>query len=455
MKILLEIAQEIWKVATAMAPYLLFGFLAAGLLRVFISPEWMRRHMGGRGVMPVVKAVLFGTPLPLCSCGVLAVTASLRQQGAGRAAATGFLLSAPQTGVDSIIATWGMLGPLMAVIRPLLAVLSGIAGGLLVSRYGEQEPPEETRTAGEPCSTESAGKSCCGNTTALNTSDTSESSEWNRPLNRRLLSGLYYGLVTLPADIARPLIAGMLVAGLISALVPPDALAPWIGDGLTAMLVMIAVGIPIYVCATASIPLAISFIHLGASPGAALAFLVAGPATNAATLAVLWTMMGRRTTLLFLLTVVLTALLGGLAYDALAAAVPESFIPEGGHFHHHDETEGDSWVFVALLAICLTASTFERVVRWLLSSRLGVGVASLPVENDPAKKADITLTVTNMTCAHCADNVTRILRETLPDVTPEIDLATRQVVLRHCGPGATAAIERLRAAGFTAEESVR
>lgn len=311
-KSLLEIVGQIWQVAAAMAPYLLFGFLAAGLLRVFVSPEWMRLHLGGRGMQPVVKAVLFGAPLPLCSCGVLAVTASLRRQGAGRAASTGFLLSTPQTGVDSIIATWGMLGPLMAVTRPLLAILSGVAGGLLVSRYGEQDVTGDDPSPEVFCSGtgEETGTLCCDVAEAT-ASASGEVAGWNRPLHQRLAEGLYYGLVTLPEDIARPLVGGMAAAGLISALIPPDALGPWIGGGPLAMLVMVAIGIPIYVCATASIPLAISFIHLGASPGAALAFLVAGPATNAATLSVLWSMMGRRTTALFLLTVVLTAVVGG------------------------------------------------------------------------------------------------------------------------------------------------
>ena len=453
MEILPQIAGQIFKVASDMAPYLLFGFLAAGLLRIFVSPEWMRRHLGGGGILPVVKAVLFGAPLPLCSCGVLAVTASLRRQGAGRAAATGFLLSTPQTGVDSIIATWGMLGPLMAVTRPLLAILSGLAGGALVSRYGGRDATEEPQSPETSCHADGTAGSCCGSAgEAL--SESVEAAEWHRPLRQRLAEGLYYGLVTLPEDIARPLVAGMVAAGLISALIPPDALTPWIGGGPLAMLVMIAVGIPIYVCATASIPLAISFIHLGASPGAALAFLVAGPATNAATLAVLWSMMGRRTTVLFLLTVVLTALLGGLAYDALAAAVPESLIPQGGHIHRHGETEGGSPIFVALLALSLAAGTLERAARRWMPSRSGQEAGPGAAASEP-KPADVTLAVNYMTCTHCAEHFTQILREALPDVQAEIDLTARRIVLRRCGPRVAAAIERLRAAGYAAEPCAR
>jgi len=238
-------------------------------------------------------------------------------------------------------------------------------------------------------------------------------------------------------------------------MVPPDTLAPWIGGGPVAMLVMIAVGIPIYVCATASIPLALSFIHLGASPGAALAFLVAGPATNAAALAVLWSTMGRRTTLLFLLTVALTALLGGMAYDALATVAPEMLVPQGGHVHHHEEMEGGSWLFVALLALSLVAGKIESAIRRVFAPPVSLPdsvsrSSALPATADePA--SDVTLTIENMTCAHCVASVQRIVRDSLPDVTPEIDLGSRRVVLRRSGPRAAAVIERLRAAGFVVE----
>ena len=135
--ILIDILRESWSVLGQMAPYLLFGFLAAGLLSVCISPEWVERHLGGRGVGPVLKATLFGVPLVLCSCGVIPVTASIRRHGASRAAATSFLLSTPQTGIDSIAITWALLGPVVAVFRPLIALATGLLGGMLVWLVGE------------------------------------------------------------------------------------------------------------------------------------------------------------------------------------------------------------------------------------------------------------------------------------------------------------------------------
>ena len=223
---ILNVADETWTVAGQMAPYLFFGFFAAGLLSAFVSPEWLERHLGGPGFMPVFKSVMLGVPLPLCSCGVIAVTASLRQHGASRAAATGFLIATPQTGVDSIAATWGMLGPVLGIYRPLVALLSGLFGGLLVSLFGEPEAAGAAKAAnGDACATDG----CCGME--------------NKPGEgfwARVRHVFHYGFVTLPRDIARPLVVGIILAGMISALVPTDSLAPYIGGGIFAMLAMIA-----------------------------------------------------------------------------------------------------------------------------------------------------------------------------------------------------------------------
>jgi len=246
-----------------MAPYLLFGFGIAGILQVILPDTWLQKHLGGSGLKPVIKAVLLGVPLPLCSCGVIGVSASLRRQGASRAAITGFLIATPQTGVDSILATWGLLGPVLGVFRPLIAFVTGIAGGAAVALV---ERKEECCTSAR--SNDRPDQECC---------------PVDGKVKRGLLEVLRYGFVTLPRDIAKPLVVGIVLSGLMGALLPQDVLAPYIGGGMLAMVVMVAIGIPLYVCATASIPLAVGFIHLGASPGAALAFLIAGPATNAAT----------------------------------------------------------------------------------------------------------------------------------------------------------------------------
>ena len=398
---ILNVADETWKVAGEMAPYLLFGFFAAGLLSAFVSPEWLERHLGGPGFLPVFKSVMLGVPLPLCSCGVIAVTASLRQHGASRAAATGFLIATPQTGVDSIAATWGMLGPVLGIYRPVVALLSGLFGGLLVSLFGEPETTGHAKAVnGDACAT----GDCCG------MENKPGEGSW-----ARVRHVFHYGFVTLPRDIARPLVVGMILAGMISALVPTDSLAPYIGGGIFAMLAMIAIGIPLYVCATASIPLAVGFIHMGASPGAALAFLIAGPATNAATIATVWKTMGRRTTVLYVFSVALSALIAGLSYDAFVTLIGHSGFAVASHHHHEGEMGGMSGLFTILLFAVIVYSVLEVKLLGLLK-----GMRSAPV---PVERPHVTLSVKGMTCSHCAARVRRELEQTAGAGNVEVDLA--------------------------------
>ena len=286
---------QCWLVILEMAPYLLFGFALAGLLSIWISPEWTERHLGGKGLGPVLKATLLGIPLPLCSCSVIPVVASMRRHGASRAAATSFLLSTPQTGVDSIAVTYALLGPIFAIFRPVAALISGILGGVLVMLFGQSGSAEADvpPACTDPC--------CSGDVTAP---------AWRRAAQ--------YGFVTLPRDLAWPLLAGVAVAAAISAVLPAGSLPEHLGSGLPSILVLMAAGIPLYVCATASVPIAAGLVHLGASPGAALAFLIVGAATNPAAVTTVWKVLGHRTLVVYLVTVALSAVLCGLGLDATA-----------------------------------------------------------------------------------------------------------------------------------------
>ena len=323
-----------WLVLGQMAPYLLFGFLAAGALSVLISPDWVERHLGRAGLGAVLKASLFGVPLPLCSCSVIPVSVSIRRHGASRAATTAFLLSTPQTGVDSIAVTYALLGPIFAIFRPLAALLTGLVGGGLVQLLGESEGVRGVDDSGSGACTEA----CC--------------QEEGRP--GRLRRILKYGLVTLPRDIGPALLVGILIAGAMAALVPPDYLAAYIGGGVLSILLMMAAGVPVYVCATASVPIAAGLMHLGGSPGAALAFLIAGPATNAASFTTMWKALGKRTAILYLLTVGASALGFGLVLDWLIPAAAVTLPELAGHTHLQT---GAGWPYhvsaVALLAILL------------------------------------------------------------------------------------------------------
>ena len=293
MAVLRNIAVEFWSVFEEMSPYLLFGFFVAGVLSMLVSRKMVERHLGGGGVLPLLKAAIFGIPLPLCSCGVIPVSMSLHKQGAGKGATVSFLLSTPQTGVDSILVTYSLLGPVFAIFRPLVALVTGVVGGLAVNAFGkkENEPaPADPPTAGPP-----------------------EKLPWGR----KFIEGMDYAFITLPRDIGKPLLVGLIIAGIIAALVPEDFFAKYLGPGLPAMLVMMVVGIPIYVCASASVPVAAALLGAGLSPGAVLVFLMTGPATNAAGLTTIWKTLGRRTALLYLATVAVCALGAGLLLNAL------------------------------------------------------------------------------------------------------------------------------------------
>jgi uncharacterized membrane protein YraQ (UPF0718 family) len=322
-----------WQVWVLMAPYLLVGFVAAGLLTVVLSPAWVRRHMGGRGLWQVIKASLLGVPLPLCSCGVLPVAFSLRNHGASKGATVSFLASTPQTGVDSIVATYAVLGPVVTVFRVVAAFVSGVlAGGLVTAAY----PHDPPRVAAAP-------------------DDAVNSPTVAVPAWRRMLR---LGLVTLPRDVARPLLVGVLISGVLTACVPAGFFEGRLPPGWGAYAMALLVGIPLYVCSTASIPLAASFIYMGAPPGAAMAFLIAGPATNAATIAVMWTRIGRMGTVLYLFAIAATAVAAG--------ALMDTFFPGGAVPALSEQCTAcaDSWWRVAaalvLLALVLPGLLPER-----------------------------------------------------------------------------------------------
>jgi uncharacterized protein len=389
----LALMASCWTVFTEMAPYLLFGFLMAGLLSIFISPEWVERHLGGRGLLPIVKAAAFGVPLPLCSCGVIPVTASIRNHGASRGATVGFLLSTPQTGVDSILASYALLGPVIAAYRPVVAFLTGIIGGSIVSVL-EPEQSDGGTVSHNTCTEE-----CCA----------------KQPQRPAIVRALHYGFVTLPGDIANALLLGILIAGCISTFLHENFLTQYLGDGIGTMLLMIAVGIPLYVCSTASIPIALGFMHLGVSPGAALAFLIAGPATNAAAIAVVWKLLGRRTTLVYLLSVAFGALAAGLSLDLLFSWLPPTFIDHTKHFHEHGTGWAGQVSAVILLAVLLGS---------MLQKRMGKTM-------ETATPADhtVVLKVSGMTCSHCVNTVARTLRAISGVDSARVDLERGEAVI--------------------------
>ncbi len=299
-----------WQLLAESAIYVLFGLLVAGLLKAFLSPGMVARHLGHGRFSSVLKAALLGIPMPLCSCGVLPAGASLKRQGANNGATTAFLISTPESGVDSIAITYALLGPIMAVARPvaafLTAVVAGFSENLLARRIETQGTPDLS------CPVDG----CCEGT------DCPESvHSRHHTLGEKLTAGMRMALKELWPELAGWFMFGMVLAGLISVLVPDDIMERYLGGGWQSMLIMLAVGIPLYICATASTPIAASLILKGVSPGAALVFLLAGPATNITSLSVLLGVLGKRGATIYLVSIAVMSVICGLALDALFDAL--------------------------------------------------------------------------------------------------------------------------------------
>jgi uncharacterized membrane protein YraQ (UPF0718 family) len=330
------LVMDFWDTLAEMSPYLLFGFFVAGLLSVLVSQRLVEKHLGGRGIWPLIKASLFGVPLPLCSCGVIPVSMSLNKHGASKGATIAFLLSTPQTGVDSIFVTYSLLGPVFAVFRPVVAFVTGIVGGVLVDLF--ERDIKGDRTVRQQCKDE-----CCSSGTIIS----------------KITGGLKYGFVTLPRDIGKAMLIGLIVAAFISALVPDGFFAEALGTGIFAMLVMMILGIPVYVCATASVPVAAALIMKGVTPGAALVFLMTGPATNAAGLVTVWKTLGRRTAIIYLLTVAGCALSAGILLDFIIQGVQINVISKPGWML----PASVKYVSAAILLMVLASAVFHRKAR--------------------------------------------------------------------------------------------
>ena len=302
-----SLMKDFWATVAEMSPFLLFGFFVAGVLSVLVSQALVERHLGGGGVWPLLKASIFGVPLPLCSCGVIPVSMSLHKHGASKGSTIAFLLSTPQTGIDSIFVTLSLLGPVFAIFRPMAALVTGLVGGTLVDVF---EPSNKTeKHPSEKCTDE-----CCSNDKKTG----------------KIIRGLKYGFVTLPRDIGKAMLAGLVVAAFISALIPDGFFAEHLGKGIFAMVVMMFLGIPVYVCATASVPVAAALIMKGLTPGAALVFLMTGPATNAASFVTIWKVLGRRTAMTYIVTVAGCALLGGVLLDWFAEGMDFDIVMQHG-----------------------------------------------------------------------------------------------------------------------------
>lgn len=343
MVLLEEILLESWTILCLSAPYMLFGFLVAGLLKAFIPDDFIARHLGAESRSNLVKAALFGVPIPLCSCGVLPAAAGIRRQGASKGATSAFLISTPETGVDSIAVTWGLLDPLMAILRPLAAFFSAVFTGQLIRVFAPDPPP----SSAEPTTTVPRAVTSGANR--------EQRASKSAPLSQRLRRGLDFAFGDLFHDIVGWFFVGIGIAGLISVFVSPSLIDNWLGHPLVAMGAMTLVGLPLYVCATASTPIAAALVLKGLSPGAALVFLLVGPATNAAAVTVIANLLGRKATTLYVFGIMISAWLLGFAVDGIYAWTE---LTAGWQAVAHEDQR--SWIGVLSALVLFALVLFPR-----------------------------------------------------------------------------------------------
>lgn len=311
----MELAQKIllesWYILSLSAPYVLFGFFVAGLLKAFVPDDFIARHLGSKGGGGLFKAALFGIPIPLCSCGVLPAAAGIRKQGASKGATTAFLISTPETGVDSIAVSWVLLDPLMAVLRPVAAFITALITGQMVHILDPEKPDEQPEQPAKiPLSgAEKNHKDSCSAAPQQNNQGKKEVKL------ERLISGMRFAFGDLYREIIVWFFVGIVIAGAIGVFVSPLLIETWLGNPLVAMLVMLVVATPLYVCATASTPIAAALVLKGLNPGAALVFLLVGPATNMAALSVITRVLGKRTMAIYLLGIMVCSFVLGFAVD--------------------------------------------------------------------------------------------------------------------------------------------
>ena len=357
---------EILHLINQMSPYLLLGFLLAGIMHAFIPKRYFTRYLSKPDLRSVVNAALLGIPLPLCSCGVLPTAMSLRKEGASKGAATSFLIATPQTGVDSIIATFSLMGLPFAVIRPIVALVTALFGGTLVNVI-DKEKPEKAEEAEHCCchheeeeaehccchhEEEEAGHCCChheeeeaGHCCCHHEADAKQTTFFGK-----CQVALRYAFVDMIADIGKWLVLGLVIAALITVLVPDTFFAVFADNTWLSILLVLAISIPMYICATGSIPIAVALMLKGLTPGAALVLLMAGPAANFASILVIRKQMGLRTLMAYLAAIVGGAIGGALVIDYLLprAWFTDHLVQMSAHC-----VEGASWFQWTCTAVLL------------------------------------------------------------------------------------------------------
>ena len=382
---------ELWFLLLEMAPWLLLGLIFAGLLKVYFPQKHIDRYLGKSDFRSALNGSLLGIPMPLCSCGVIPTGISFYKNGASKGASNSFLISTPQTGVDSILATYSMLGWPFALLRPIVAFFTGVAGGVFINWFVKEKPAPTSPFANFKIDTGAIkGEDNCDDENCA-CPDTVEPDK-----RHSLIRAADYAFIELLQDIAKWLVIGFLAAALISVALPNDFFSQFQGLGFIEIIVILLASVPIYICATGSIPIAAVLLLKGVSPGAALVFLMAGPATNVATITVLGKTMGRKSLIVYLATIIGGAIIFGLLTNWL---IPADFIlSKVMHIHgngdHEMLPEWLQWFSALFLLISIPAGYF--IQQYQKKRRM------------ESTKGEV-IRVEGMTCSHCEANVKRNL----------------------------------------------
>lgn len=437
--------EQIFNLINEMSPYLLLGFCIAGLMHTFVPNRLYSRYLSGNNLRSVLYAAALGVPLPLCSCGVLPTAMSLRREGASKGATTSFLIATPQTGIDSIMATYSLMGLPFAIIRPIAALVTALLGGALVNAFDKEKDINEIK-----------------DTTFEHKSLT---------LHEKLLGALRYGYVEMMQDIGRWLIIGLLVAGFITIAVPDGFFASFVNHPLLGMLLALACAVPMYLCATGSIPIAVALMLKGMTPGAALVLLMAGPAVNVASVLVISKVLGKRTLWLYLTAIIGGALIFALGIDYLMPHqwFTQSLTTISDPCHPH--TPWFNIASTALLSVLLIHAMIRRYIKHYTSCNCGDNNCPNTTTKDHANascgchdcggdghncpsNANVSRTfiVSGMHCNHCRNSVLRAIGNLADVESVEVDLASG--LMQVTGQADTAEIiKALDTLGFKAQSN--
>ncbi|WMW23992.1 SO_0444 family Cu/Zn efflux transporter [Methanolobus sediminis] len=315
--IILGILTESWSLFEEAAPYLFLGFVVAGLLHALVPDEKILKYLGKSAgkFRSAFNASLIGIPLPLCSCGVVPTALSLKNRGATKGATLSFLISTPETGVDSIAITYALLDPIMTVFRPIASMTTALFTGIAENIMGEKRDSKRSLFSSENGSIALMQAPTCSDSSCSCHSGTVPDEDAS--LFTKIKEALKYSFVELLGDISGWLMVGILIAGIISYAIPDEFVGNYLGGGVFSMILMLVIGIPLYICATASTPLAAALVSKGMSPGTAFVFLLAGPATNAATITMVTKFLGKRSAALYLIMIAVCSLAFGLLLDVI------------------------------------------------------------------------------------------------------------------------------------------